>query len=405
MIAATTEPTITPKPKRQTKRRGNGEGSIYLRWDNRWCGCVTVGINAAGKRIRREVYGATKREVQEKLTGLQSSKLDGTLCDSGKITLAAFLERWLADVAKPGVRETTLVSYQGIVTNHINPLLGGVALAKITPVHVQGLYSMMADDKKSARLRQLTHAVLRRSLKQAVRWGLVPRNVCEAVDPPRVPKVEIRPLSPEQVDVMLLTAEGNRLEALYVVAVTTGMRMGELFGLQWADVDLANKSLAVRWTLSEVGGRLTLGEPKTKASRRKIELSDGESHALHEHRKRMIAAGHAGVSYVFCNQHGGPLRRSHFHKQDYKPLLKLAGLPAIKFHDLRHTAATLMLAAGVHPKVVQERLGHSQIGITMDTYSHCLPTMQRSAVGLVSDMLAGFKAARENQSLAKAAGA
>jgi integrase len=163
------------------------------------------------------------------------------------------------------------------------------------------------------------------------------------------------------------------------LAVGSGMRLGELFGLQWPDVDLKAGAVTVRHTLIELNGTHTLSEPKTAKSRRRIELPDTVVGALLDHRRKMLAEGHAGVAWVFCNQHGGPLRRSHFHRQDFKPLLKAAGLPDIRFHDLRHTSATLLLSQGVHPKVVQERLGHSQIGVTMDIYSHVMPGMGREA--------------------------
>ncbi len=241
--------------------------------------------------------------------------------------------------------------------------------------------------KASARLRQLAHAVLHRALEQAVKWGMVPRNVCDAVDPPRVLKADIHALTSEQVAVLLETANGNRLEALYVLAVASGMRLGEMFGLQWSDVNLEDDAVTIRHTLLELSGKLTLAEPKTAKSRRRVELPEMAVRALLQHRKRMVAEGHAASPWVFCNQHGGPLRRSHFHRQDFKPLLKKADLPDIRFHDLRHTSATLLLSQGVHPKIVQERLGHSQISVTMDTYSHVLPTMQREAANKMNAIL------------------
>ena len=232
----------------------------------------------------------------------------------------------------------------------------------------------------------MAHAILRRALKDALQLNMIVRNPCDAVTKPRVEKREITPLSQEQAQSLFAAAADDRLRAIYFVAVDTGLRSGELFALQWSDVDLESRKLTVRRTLVELPRELILGKPKTKTGQRSVDLSVSVE-ALHEHRKRMMAEGHAAVPWVFCNTVGEPLRRSGFRRQSFKPLLKRAGLPDIRFHDLRHTSASLLLAAGVHPKVVQERLGHSQIAVTMDTYSHLLPTMGREAALKMGAML------------------
>ena len=369
------------------RRRGYGEGSIHQRSDGTWRATISAGYDANGKRKRKDVYGKTKREVQEELAKLQNAKAHGTLTKPSRTTVAQFLQQWLDDVARVTVRATTFYSYNGVVKNHISKHIGGVGLQKLSPTHVQAMYSRMERDGASPRFRQLTHAVLHRALKQALKWGLVVRNVCDAVDPPRVPKSEITPLDPTQVGELLAAAVGDRHEALYVLAIGSGLRMGELFGLQWSEVNLDAGTVSVRHTLSEVGGKLTLTEPKTAKGRRLVTLPRRVVDALIEHRRRNVAAGFAGVPFVFCNSTGGPLRRSHFHRNDFKPLLKRAELPDIRFHDLRHTSATLLLAQGVHPKVVQERLGHAQISLTLDTYSHVLPSMQADAANRLDSML------------------
>jgi integrase len=379
---------IAKRSKHSTrKRRGRGEGSIYQRADGTWCGTYSSGYNATGKRIRRTVFGESKEDVTGKMARYQTSKLDGTLGEPTKLRLSGYLERWVEDAARPTIRYSTYVSYKGIITNHIDTRIGGIALSKLNPAHVQGLYSEMERMKCSPRVRQLTHAVLRRALKQAVKWGLVPRNVCDAVDPPRVPKRTITPLTAEQVRKLLKTATKDRFHALYVLAVGSGLRLGELFGLQWQDVDLEAQAITVRHTLLEVKGKLELAEPKTSKSRRRVDLPKTAVDALWKHKKRILAEGFAAVPWVFCNSQGGPLRKTHFHRNEFKPMLKRAKLPSIRFHDLRHTSATLLLSAGVHPKVVQERLGHSQISITLDTYSHVLPTMQLEAANKLDQAL------------------
>jgi integrase len=355
---------------------------------------VSLGYDGNGKRRRRTVYGATKAEVQERLRALQNDASSGLLTNLGQERLSAYLKRWLEDVARPTIRKNTYRSYEGVIRNHINPNAGGVSLAKLTPSHVQGLYGAMERAGVSPRLRQLAHAVLHRALKQAVKWGLVPRNVCDAVDPPLVPKKEMCVYSTQEVAFLLSAAEGHRLEALIVLAVCTGMRQGELFGLQWPDIDLDERSVFVQRQLEEVNGKLALTEPKSAKGRRRVELPVFAVDALLRHKALMLAEGYL-EGPVFCDTQGGWLRKSNFIRQVFRPLIRKANehacrqaaekgekpvrLANIRFHDLRHTAATLLLAQGVHPKVVQERLGHSQISLTLDTYSHVLPTMQKEA--------------------------
>jgi integrase len=346
-------------------RRGRGEGSIYQRTDGKWCATLSVGYAANGRRRRQTLFGATKGEVQEKLAGVQMTLLEGTFVEPSKLRVAPYLDRWLEDAAKPTIRPTTHASYLGIIENHIKPKIGGVLLSALTPLHVQSMYSTLGREGASPRLRQLVHAVLRRALKQAVKWDLVIRNVCDAVDPPRVPKKEIDVLTAEQVASLLAAAKGNRFEALFVLALGTGMRLGEIFALQWQSVDLDRAALSVRHTLVELNGQLTLAEPKTAKSRRRIELPKSVVAALRRHQLLHVEAGFEDSEWVFCNSTGGPLRRSHFHANVFKPLLEDAGLEPSRFHD--------------HPKVVQERLGHSQIGITLDTYSHVMPSLQVEA--------------------------
>jgi integrase len=350
------------------KRRGNGEGSVYQRADGRWCATHSVGYAPNGRRRRQTIFGESKEDVQNQLASVRSKMLEDAVAEPSKLRLATFLERWLEDAARPTVRATTHASYKGVIENHIVPRIGGVMLTKLSPIHVQALYSDMEREGKSPRLRQLTHAVLRRALKQALRWGLLPRNVCDAVDPPRVPKTEVTALTADQVQALLKAARNSRLYALFVLAIGSGMRLGEMFALQWRNVDLKNARLQVRHTLMELKGRLTLAEPKTPKSRRRIDLPLTVVEALKAHRLELAAEGHGDGAWVFYNSKGGPLRRSHFHFQVFKPLVKKAKLPDMRFHDLRHTSASLLLAAGVHPKVVQERLGR----ITLDTYSHVL---------------------------------
>jgi len=363
------------------KRRGTGEGSVYRREDGVWVASVTIGCDESGRRRRRVAYAKTQAGAIEKLTRLQSMRLDGTLAEPTKLRVGEYLSRWLEDSARPNVRPATYSIYEGLIRVHVKDRIGGVALSKLTPAHIQGVLSALEREGVSPRLRQMVHAVLRRALRQAVKWNMIPRNPAAVVDRPRAPRPEIKPLDAEQCRRLLEGARGERLEALYVLAVTTGLRQGELLGLRWSDVEFAASALHVRRTLSEDqhSGRLNLTEPKTSRSRRRVDLPARALEALRTHRERLGAVPHPEL-LVFTDSEGGPIRKSNLLRRSFKPLLERAGLPlATRFHDLRHSAATLLLAQGVHPKIVQERPGHSTITLTLDTYSHVLEGMQREA--------------------------
>ena len=256
-----------------------------------------------------------------------------------------------------------------LVDKHVVPALGNVRLSKLTPAHLQGFYRSKLDAGLSPRTVQYLHVVLHRALKQALRWGLVVRNVAEAVDPPRVPKKEVTPLSPEQARAFLEAASGgDRLEALYVLAVHTGMRQGELFNLRWDDVDLDAGVLRVQ-------GHEDRPEPPHRDA-----LRDGPGSPQKPPERQLGEIDRAGSLWrenglVFATEIGTPLNRHNLTQRSFKPLLERAGLPQIRFHDLRHTCATILLSQGVHAKFVQELLGHATIAITLDTYSHVLPGM------------------------------
>lgn len=368
-------------------RRGRGEGSVYKRPDGLWAAQVTVGYDGRGKRRRRTVYGRTKAEVLRKLVDLQHEALTGALTEPNRLTVAVFLASWLQDVARARVRPSTLARYSGLVQKHVAPYIGGLQLRKVTPLVLQRLYSQLEKDGASPRTRELVHVVLHAAFKHARRVNLLRENPADLVDKPRAPKRSMRALSREEAAALLGAAKGDRLEALYVLAVTLGLRQGELLALRWEDVDLRQGTLTVRHTQQELNGRLLVSEPKTAASRRTIPLPGRVKTALHEHRKRMLAEG-LRSEWVFCDTRGGPLRRSNLTRRSFWPLLERAGLPRIRFHDLRHTAATLLLEQGVPLKTVQALLGHSTIAVTADTYAHVTPAMERQAVAAMDAILA-----------------
>jgi integrase len=371
------------------KKRGNGEGTIYRRKKGGWCTQYT-----AYTGDRKTLYGKSRQEVAAKLAKALSDREGGLTFDAEGLKLGGYLDRWLADSVKDTVRLTTYQGYERICRLHIKPSLGRVRLKDLTVVHVRGLYKERLEAGLAPRMVQLVHVTLHKALKQAVADGLIPRNVTEVVKAPQPEKKEIRPLSPKQARTLLEAVKGDRLETLYVLAVTTGMRQGELLGLKWKDVDLETGTVQVRRTLSTRTGKgVTFSPPKTAKGRRSIKLPEVAKISLSKHRnvqleKRTNLAGlWEDSGLVFTTRVGTPQGRQELVTRSFKPLLQKAGLPDIRFHDLRHTCATLLLSKGVHAKFVQELLGHATISITLDTYSHVLPGMGDATAGAMDETL------------------
>lgn len=370
-------------------RRGNGEGSIYQRSDGRWCAQSVL----SGKR--RFVYAKTRREVQKKLRDLQSNADQGILPPSERPTVQQHLDRWLRDIVQPSVRPATHASYSQLARLYIVPAFGRVRIGELQPSHLQTLYADLQRRGLSASTVQRTHAVLRRSLRHALDTGLVHRNVASIAHPPTPRRAEMQTLDAEQARALIAMARGTRHEAMLTLALHSGMRAGELLGLKWTDVDLDTATLRVRRQLTKEGD---FTEPKTPQSRRRIDLSPSLVNCLREHHSlQMEVRLQAGDRWkdrglVFCSIRswpepgGSPLVYRNV-VRDFKKLLRAAGLPTIRFHDLRHTAATLMLLQNVPVKVVSERLGHANIVLTLQTYSHALPTMGKDAAEKMDALL------------------
>jgi integrase len=376
--------------------RGHGEGSIYKRKDGRWAASITM-----EGRKRKTFYGKTRKEVQEQLNTALHQQQQGTLVTTPQQKVEQFLAHWLEDVHKHSVRPRTYERYEGMIRLHLVPGLGHHPLQKLSPQHLQAFYTKKLQEGLSPTTVLSFHKMLHLALDKAVQWGLVPRNMCDAVEPPHVKRYEIQPLNSEQIQQFLTAARGHRLEALFVLALATGMRRGELLALKWRDINFAAGTLQVRRILTHMPAKLNgkggyvEAEPKTEKSRRSIALASFALEQLKQHRVRQVEEElKAGVAWkdndlVFSSTVGGHLHTSRILFAQFKQLLKKAGLPDIRFHDLRHSSATMLLSLGVHPKVVQEILGHSQISMTMDIYSHVLPTMQREAMSKLNDALQG----------------
>lgn len=368
------------------KRRGRSEGSIYRRADGLWAASLRLGYSGA-RAVRKVVYGKSKQEVQTKLMLLQRESITATDIDSSRISVEDFANRWLRDYVRIQCRATTLQLYESLLRNHVLPYIGKAQLQRVSPAMLHSLYAQLEKDGASARMRQMVHGRLHKIFVTAKKWRILSQNPCEAVDPPRVPHRAIRYLDVVQAKKLLLTAARSPLAALYAVALGTGIRQGELLALHWNDVDFRTGTISIRHTLQDIGGRPVLQEPKTSKSKRMVVLPEFALKALREHRKLKMAAGGVG-EWVFSDGAGGPLRKSNFIRRSFKPMLREAGLPDIRFHDLRHTAATLLLSQGTNPKVVQEMLGHSTVSMTLDTYSHVTPSLQRAAASAMNEMLA-----------------
>ncbi len=374
------------------KKRGNGEGSIYRRKDGRWVGQYTV-YTAKGPKYRY-IYGKTRAAVAEKLTKAMSDRNGGFFFDAGSLTVGEYLDRWLSDSVRGTVRVSTFERHEAIIRTHIKPALGRVKLKNLTPTHVRGLHREKLDaDLAPATVRKI-HSTLHKALSQAVSDGLIPRNAAD-VKAPRPAPEEMRPLSEDEAHAFLETAKvsGDRSEPLYVLAITTGLRRGELLGLRWDDVDLECGTLRVGRALVREGGRHSVGETKTRRGRRQVNLTPRTVNALKAHRKRQLeermrlSGLYEDHGLIFATGIGTPVNPENLVKRSFKPLLKRAALPEIRFHDLRHTCATLLLGRGVHPKIVQELLGHATIAMTLDTYSHYIPSMGDQASGAMGDAL------------------
>lgn len=370
-------------------KRGNNEGSISKRADGRWTGRVTL---RDGKR--KDFYGRTRAEVAGKVTGALRDLEQGKPVVSGRESVEKYLNRWLATTVLKSVRPSTYSSYAQHVRDHLIPHIGHLKLAALTPEHVQKLLNTLQKAGLSPMTVLHVRATLRRALGQALKWELVTRNVAALVDPPKTRRHKVEAIAPDRAREILEAVRGHRLEALVTVAIAVGLRQGEALGLRWRDVslDAEHPTLAVRHALQRINGKLELVEPKSDTSRRTVPLPEKAVVALRRHRamqsRDRLSAGDLWEDndYVFASPVGKAIDGPNV-TRTFQQLLKAAGLPRHRFHDLRHDCATLLLAQGVPMRVVMETLGHSQISLTMDTYSHVLPDLQREAAAKMDKAL------------------
>lgn len=377
-------------------------GSVIKRGKT-WSYVVDVGRDDAGKRRQLWKGGfATKRDAQRALTALLGKVDDGSWFDASAKTVAEFLEDWLRIVA-PRLRPSTAASYAEVLRGWVIPRIGTARLTAVSPVMVTELYDGLTRSGRrdgkgglSSSSGTYCHRILKMAFADAVKWDLIERSPIELVSPPRKVTPEMSVWSVEDVRRFLTAVADDRLYALWLLLVVTGMRRGEALGLRWKDVDLDAGRVAIRQTLIEVAYKTHFGEPKTPRSRRSVSIDPATVAALADRRERQRAERlptlqpplDGALDLVFTQPDGRPLQPQNV-SQAFGNTIRRLGLPTIRLHDLRHTSATLALGAGIHPKVVSDRLGHSSIAITLDTYSHVIPGLQEAAANQLASMILG----------------
>jgi integrase len=373
-------------------------GSITRRGDA-WMLKVEQPRRTDGRRkYAYDTVHGPKKAAERRLAEMVHEIAGGSYFEPTKMSVGEFLDQWLGQTAG-GLTARTRERYRSIIDNHLKPALGHHPLAKLTPMQIQAHYSQALKngrDDGTGALSPATvlkaHHILHRALRQAVRWQLIARNPADAVEPPRALRTEMRALDSAQTATLLAAAADTRLAMPILLAVSTGMRRGELLGLRWSDVDLVTGTVAVRQTINETSEGIAFAGPKTAKSRRVLPIGATTVAALKRHRADQdglrLGQGSAyhDADLVFCLPDGSPWSPSAF-SLAFMRLLRKTELPQIRFHDLRHTHASQLLAQGVHPKIVSERLGHANIGITLDTYSHVLPGLQQEAVAAFDQAL------------------
>ena len=372
----------------------------------RYKGSYTIVLNlghdpTTGKRKQQWVsIKGTKKEAEKRLSELLNQLDNGTFIKPGKTTLGEYLERWLADYAKPNLSPRGFERYAGIIKKHIIPDMGSITLTQLRPEHLQKHYTARLNDGLSARTIRYHHAVIHKALQTAVKWGLLSRNVADGVDLPRARRTEMQTWDEDDITRFLEAAKDSSYYALFYTALYTGMRRSELLGLKWTDVDLMLGQVHVKRSLHHLkDGSYVFTQPKSARSRRTIDLSPSTISTIKEHHEKqkleriMLGVPLTDDDLVFSHFDGKPLRPNTITRA-WTMLAARAGVKVIRFHDARHTHASLMLKQGIHPKIVQERLGHASISMTLDTYSHVMPGLQQAAAESF-DKLFNHKAKKE----------
>jgi integrase len=371
-------------------------GQIIPRGERTWLVRVFMGRDSeSGKRkyVNKTIHG-TLRDAQAYLSRSQRDRDLGVFFEPSRMSLDGYLDKWLETAAKPKLRAKTHRDYEALLRRYVRPVLGSRPVSRIEPLEIQSLYADMQERGLSARTVRFTHAVMRAALHQAVKWRLILQNPCESVDLPKQARGEIQVLNPQQARDFLKEAAQDRYHVLFAVALTTGMRPSEYLALKWPDVNFSKGTVSVARTLEPIkGGGWRFADTKRARSRRLVKLQGSILKLLADYRDAQAPERAAGVGdvaaadLIFVNTNGNPVNERNLVQRNFQVILERAQLPRIRLYDLRHTAATLALGAGVPAKVVSEQLGHASVAFTLDTYSHVLPHMQEAAAAQMEALL------------------
>jgi len=368
------------------RRRGNHEGGLYQRKDGLWCAQVSLN----GRRLTKYSRSSTEcREwIKETLTRIDA----GLSYDASRITLEQFMRSWLESKTL-SIRPMTVQGYRGTVERDVLPFLGKLPLQQIQPIHLKQLYARLKEEGKGPRMIQLAHVVLHAAFHQAVREGILGRNPADAVPRPKVERTEFQILTEEQVHEFVIASTGSRYEMLFYLALATGMRKGELLGLKWSDLDSSKGILFVQRQLQQLSGQgSSLVPTKTKAGRRPIKLGPETLKRLETHRvqqesdKTLAGEGWQENGLIFTSTIGTYVDQTKV-SRELKKVLNAAGLPSIRFHDLRHTSISFLLEMGMPVNTVQQRSGHSKASVTTDIYGHPMARSQDEAAEKIEEAI------------------
>lgn len=389
------------RKKKGRKRRGRGEGSVYQRADGLWIASISLGYDVDGKRQRLVVAGTTKKEAMDALEEKKAQARVGSLPDAGGLTVGQLLDRWL-ETSKARTEVSTFDMRQSIVKNHLRPRLGALKLAKVTALHIESLYADMGRDGVGATTVRNSAAVLGAAFSHACSLKLIPYSPVASIKKPKASRRDMLFLTADQVKILVAAAKGRPFYPLIVTALATGCRQGELLALTWDDLDLVKGTLTVRRSLGQTDSGVRIKEPKTPSSRRTIALPELAVEVLTAHKAAALKAGLLDAP-VFCSKDGkfllkanvlralrciitrantppgkidkGGRRKAGQERSKDEPVELLKLIPAkLRFHDLRHTMASILLSQGQSVRAVSQRLGHSNAALTLRVYAHCMPS-------------------------------